>query len=66
MITLSKRERLYLSKKLPILFLVLPLLPCILITISSCTTKNNDYRIFYDGNSVIVKNNKGSISFPIV
>ena len=60
--TLSKRERLYLIIKQPILFLILH---CILIIMSSCTT-NNNYRIIYDGNCVMVKNNKGSISFPVV
>ena len=36
-----------------------------LTLIVSCGTKNNDYCICYKGNSIVVKNNKGSISFLV-
>lgn len=43
-----------------LLFLGIP------ISFVSCGAKSDSYRIIYKGGTVIVKNNKGSVSFPVI
>ena len=37
----------------------------ILSTVVSCGTRNDDYRICYDENNIIIRNERGSVLFPV-